>query len=165
MKRLQSIITVTALGLTFVFSNSYAMDRAPKSDRVDDKERVELKASPDGLFHKDEAQIIRDYYRNQERDHEYERERGDGKKKQLPPGLEKKYQRTGELPPGWEKKLQRGEVLSEDVYRYGQPLPLDLRKQLPVAPVGSEIIEVEGKIIRVLENSREIIDILNLETR
>lgn len=165
MNRLQSIITMTALGLTFVFSNSYAMDRAPKNEQVDDKQQIAPKVSRDGLFHDDEARLIRDYYRDQDRSRDRDRDFNGGKEKQLPPGLKKKYERTGELPPGWEKKLQRGEVLSEDVYRYGQPLPQDLRQQLPIAPAGSKIIEVEGKVIRVLENSREIIDILNLESR
>ncbi|HEY9030270.1 MAG TPA: hypothetical protein VIM93_02835 [Kangiella sp.] len=160
MNRTPLIITMAALGLTFTFSNSYAMDRAPKSEQADRAEQIAPKAARDGRFHEDEIQVIRDYYRDYDREHDR-----DGKKKTLPKGLQKKYERTGELPPGWEKKLQRGEVLSEDVYRYGQPLPVDLKRQLPYTPEGSEIIEVEGKIIRVLENSREIIDILNLETR
>lgn len=172
MNRIPSIITVAALGLAFVFSNSYAMDRAPKGEQADHEEQIAPQAARDGKFHEDEIQVIRDYYRDHDRERGYDQEYAhdrehdrDGKKKQLPKGLQKKYERTGELPPGWEKKLQRGEVLSEDVYRYGQPLPEDLKRQLPFTPEGSEIIEVEGKVIRVLESSREIIDILNLETR
>ncbi|MBD3666698.1 MAG: hypothetical protein HUJ16_01980 [Kangiella sp.] len=131
------------------------MDKGPKNGQVkaDKQVKVAAKAERGGIFHDDEIRIIREYYH----DHDY-----GGKQKQLPKGLKKKYERTGELPPGWEMKLQRGEVLSEDVYRYGRPLPYDLRHRLPVGPVGSKIIEVEGKIIRVMENTREIIDILNL---
>lgn len=149
----QSILTITTLGLSFLFSTSYAMDKEPKREQARNQEQVVAKPSRDGLFHDDETRIIRDYYH----EHDY-----GGKQKQLPKGLKKKYERTGELPPGWEKKLQRGEVLSEDVYRYGRPLPYDLRQRLPIGPTGSKIIEVEGKIIRVMENTREIIDILSL---
>jgi len=134
------------------------MDKEPKREQVQEQQqnKVAPKPSRDGLFHDDETRIIRDYYHDRNRDY------GDSKKKQLPKGLQKKYQRTGELPPGWEMKLQRGEVLSEDVYRYGQPIPYELRQRLPLGPTGSKIIEVEGKIIRVMENTREIIDILSL---
>ncbi|MCW8855837.1 MAG: hypothetical protein OQJ95_00630 [Kangiella sp.] len=154
----QSILTITTLGLSFLFSTGYAMDKEPKREQVQEQQqnKVAPKPSRDGLFHDDETRIIRDYYHDRNRDY------GDSKKKQLPKGLQKKYQRTGELPPGWEMKLQRGEVLSEDVYRYGQPIPYELRQRLPLGPTGSKIIEVEGKIIRVMENTREIIDILSL---
>ncbi len=160
MNHKRLLITMSALGLSLGISTSYAMDKEPKREQVRSQEQVQVAAKPsrDGLFHDDEARIIRDYYR----DYDYEYNRDGGKQKKLPPGLKKKYERTGELPPGWEMKLQRGEVLSEDVYRYGRPLPYDLRQRLPIGPTGSKIIEVEGKIIRVMENTREIIDILSL---
>lgn len=151
MKLIKPLLSITAVTLTLGISSSYAMDKGPKKDQ--EKAAVAAKMERGGVFHNDEIRIIREYYH----DHDY-----GGKQKPLPKGLKKKYERTGELPPGWEMKLQRGEVLSEDVYRYGRPLPYDLRQRLPVGPVGSKIIEVEGKIIRVMENTREIIDILNL---
>jgi hypothetical protein len=39
-----------------------------------------------------DVQIVRDYYAP--------------RYKNLPPGLRKKYARTGQLPPGWQKKMQ-----------------------------------------------------------
>ncbi len=155
MKLINPLLSITAVALALGISSSYAMDKGPKKDqeKAEKQAVVAAKTERGGIFHDDEIRIIRDYY------HDHENE---GKQKQLPKGLQKKYQRTGELPPGWEMKLQRGEVLSEDVYRYGRPLPYDLRQRLPIGPVGSKIIEVEGKIIRVMENTREIIDILNL---
>ncbi|WP_290622906.1 hypothetical protein [Kangiella sp.] len=166
MNHKRLLFTMSALGLSLGISTGYAMDKEPKREQIRSQEQVQVAAKPsrDGLFHDDETRIIRDYYRDYgyDREHDRDYDRDGGKQKKLPPGLKKKYERTGELPPGWEMKLQRGEVLSEDVYRYGRPLPYDLRQRLPIGPTGSKIIEVEGKIIRVMENTREIIDILSL---
>lgn len=40
----------------------------------------------------------------------------------LPPGLAKKYARTGQLPPGWQKKME--------------PMPVALERSLPPLPSG-----------------------------
>jgi hypothetical protein len=40
----------------------------------------------------------------------------------LPPGLQKKYARTGQLPPGWQKKMA--------------PLPASLERECAVLPAG-----------------------------
>ena len=69
--------------------------------------------------------------------------------KRLPPGLQKK----GELPPGWQKKLARGRILDEEVYRYGVV-------SRPEDSQGVITIKVEGKIIRVLRATREILDVI-----
>ncbi|TKB43210.1 hypothetical protein E8M12_15620 [Thalassotalea mangrovi] len=74
-------------------------------------------------------------------------------KDKLPPGLKKKAAR-GELPPGWQKKLQRGTVLSYDVYRHRDIV-------VPVDKHGIVTVKIDGKLIRLVDASREIIDILN----
>ncbi len=86
----------------------------------------------------------------------------DGKHKPLPPGLQKKVARGGELPPGWQKKLARGEVLPAEVYGAGQPISAadGQRWQLPADPKGTVTIDVDGEVVRVVQNTREIIDIL-----
>jgi hypothetical protein len=43
----------------------------------------------------------------------------------LPPGLKKKFYRTGHLPDGWEKKM---EALPADVERQLVPIPRDYRR-------------------------------------
>ena len=43
----------------------------------------------------------------------------------LPPGLQKKYARTGRLPPGWQKKM---EPLAAAVERECAPLPAGYRR-------------------------------------
>jgi len=104
-------------------------------------------------FSNDEHELIQDYYY---------RHRYDSGRTTLPKGLQKKYERTGELPPGWQMKVQRGEVLPIDIYRHGRDIPFELRERLPVGPVGSKIIELEGKIIRVMEGTRMILDVFDI---
>ena len=43
----------------------------------------------------------------------------------LPPGLQKKYQRTGQLPPGWQKKM---EPFPATLERDCAPLPAGYRR-------------------------------------
>ena len=154
MKMIKPLLSSTLILLALGISNGYAKNNNANNSQAKGS-NAQAAAKPDrgGHFHDDEIRIIRDYYHGDQHG---------PKQKKLPKGLQKKYERTGELPPGWEMKLQRGEVMPIDIYRYGRPLPYDLRQRLPIGPVGSKIIEVEGKIIRVMENTREIIDILDL---
>ncbi|MFZ5757705.1 MAG: hypothetical protein ACOY3X_12415 [Pseudomonadota bacterium] len=82
------------------------------------------------------------------------------KQKALPPGLQKKAAQGKPLPPGWQAKLARGEIMATAVYAAGKPLPPEVRKQLPADPPGTVTIEIEGEVVRVLEKTREIVDIL-----
>ena len=75
------------------------------------------------------------------------------KEKSLPPGLQKKLERGGELPPGWQKKLVVGEYLDDEVYHSARVID-------PVGDLGETTLEVEGRIVRVIEATKEIIDIL-----
>jgi len=50
--------------------------------------------------------------------------------RRLPPGLAKKYARTGQLPPGWQKKMQ--------------PMPVVLESQLPPLPPDHHRGVIEG---------------------
>ncbi|MCB1583783.1 MAG: hypothetical protein KDI92_12010 [Xanthomonadales bacterium] len=75
------------------------------------------------------------------------------KQKDLPPGLEKKLERGGELPPGWEKKLIVGKPLDRTIYYHRRVVePVDSR--------GLITVEIDGKLIRLYEATREIVEIL-----
>jgi len=84
------------------------------------------------------------------------------KSKEVPPGLQKKVARGGDLPPGWQKKVAKGEVLSPDVYRHATPLPVELTKKLPKAPDGTVLVKVEGKVIRLYEATRTVLDVFDI---
>ena len=72
--------------------------------------------------------------------------------KGLPPGLEKNLERGKPLPPGWEKKLTVGDILDHDIYARGRVLHRH---------DGYVTLGVEGKTIRLIENSLEIVEILD----
>ncbi len=77
------------------------------------------------------------------------------KQKKLPPGLQKKLDRGGSLPPGWEKKLVRGEVMEAPVYAQSEVV-------IPVDSSGQVTVRVEDKLVKVIEATREIIDIVEI---
>lgn len=52
----------------------------------------------------------------------------------LPPGLQKKYARTGQLPPGWQKKMQ------------AFPASIDARLPAPCAYCGRGVVDGYGVI-------------------
>lgn len=81
---------------------------------------------------------------------------------ELPKGLQKKVARGGELPPGWQKKLQKGEVLEPEVMSHGEPVPERVRVRLPVAEQGSVDITLDGKVIRLEEATRRILNVFEL---
>ena len=77
--------------------------------------------------------------------------------KDLPPGLQKKVNRGQPLPPGWQKKLHRGDVLEHDIYDRGRII-------VPLDRDGIISIQVEGALIKLDNNSRKILDIVNIIT-
>jgi len=83
----------------------------------------------------------------------------------LPPGLAKKVARGGKLPPGWQNKCVPGEIMAPQVYEQCHPLPPELVMKLP-APLGSTItVAVDGKIVRLVKATLEILDVFNVNVR
>jgi hypothetical protein len=66
------------------------------------------------------------------------------KYRELPPGLRKKYQRTGQLPPGWQKKM---EPFPATLERDCAPLPAGYRRG--VFDAHAVIFNSQGTIIDV----------------
>jgi len=120
----------------------------------------------DQLFSAEEQRLIRSYFN----EHGYDQGSGyEGhgrdkakKKKKLPPGLKKKLERGGELPPGWQKKLARGEVLDDELYAASLPLPQDLLERLGNGAAGTEVRRIEDEVVRVIEATGVIVDVLGL---
>ena len=76
------------------------------------------------------------------------------KSKGLPPGLQKKAARGEALPPGWQKKLAVGQRMDRAVYDHGQIV-------VPVDKKGILTLRVEGKLVRLMSATREIVEILH----
>jgi hypothetical protein len=64
----------------------------------------------------------------------------------LPPGLQKKYRRTGQLPPGWQKKLQ--------------PLPIEVERRLIVLPPQYRRGVMDGYAVIYEPRTQVIIDVV-----
>ena len=82
------------------------------------------------VFSSHDVQIIREHYAPQYRN--------------LPPGLQKKYARTGKLPPGWQKKMA--------------PLPVEVERQLVVLPGGYRRGVIDGHAVIYKPGTSIIID-------
>jgi hypothetical protein len=113
----------------------------------------------DEIFSDEERDVIRDYYNENAASGTGQYK---GKKKDLPPGLQKKLERGGELPPGWQKKLARGEVLDPELRYQSEYLPRDLLSRLDERDAATEILRIQDKIVRVSKGEGTIIDMIDL---
>jgi len=67
----------------------------------------------------------------------------------LPPGLAKKYYRTGELPPGWQKKLR--------------PFPVELERRLAPVPRPYRRGFIDGYAVVYDPRTHIIVDLLRVD--
>ena len=74
-----------------------------------------------------------------------------------------KAARGAKLPPGWQKKIARGAVLPQTVYAQTQPLPEVVIRTLPPPPAGTMLVTLDGKVLRLLEATRTIVDVFELK--
>ena len=81
----------------------------------------------------------------------------------LPPGLAKKGARGKRLPPGWERDLAAGRTFPQNVYEQSHPIPVHIIQQLPPQPQGTMLVTLNGKIVRLYEATKTIIDVLELD--
>ncbi len=121
------------------------------------------------LFSEKERSILHEYLRNRvfnkhdndDADNEYnDKKHKKDKKKALPPGLQKKVARGGQLPPGWQKNVARGEALDGDLYDSSIDLPSDIIDILPAGPDGTSIRQIEDRVVRVMDATGVILDVL-----
>ncbi len=73
--------------------------------------------------------------------------------RELPPGLQKKVARGGALPPGWEKKVEVGKPIEADIYKHHEVV-------VPVDDKGLVTVTIGGKLLRLREATREVVEIL-----
>ena len=83
-------------------------------------------------FRPQDARVIEEYYSPRHRD--------------LPPGLRKKYYRTGHLPPGWERKIE--------------PVPVVVERQLPPLPPEYRRGFIDGNVVVYSPRSGIMIDVV-----
>jgi len=128
----------------------------PKNDKYGKQYNEQVEVKVEGVFSPAERNLIRSQLLGKQD------AQATGGYRDLPPGLQKKVARGKSLPPGWQKKVAPGRSLDYQVYRQGMSLPDILLQRLPPSPIGSEIIRVEDKIIRLNSATRTILDVFNL---
>ena len=90
----------------------------------------QLSGSVNVVFSTNDVRVIREYYAPRYR--------------ALPPGLQKKYARTGQLPPGCQKKLQ--------------PFDPDVERHLVVLPAGYRRGMVDGRAVIMDDRTHVVVD-------
>ena len=124
MKRLMwgTIVALLAGGIT-VTAQGHAHKNQERGQSVSGSVHV--------TFSTGDVQVIREYYAPRSR--------------ALPPGLQKKYARTGHLPPGWEKKLQ--------------PFDPVVERRLVALPAGYRRGIIDGQAVIFDDRTHVLIDV------
>ena len=68
------------------------------------------------------------------------------RRRELPPGLQKKLMRTGHLPPGWERRMQ--------------PLPVVVERRLAPLPTGYSRGFIDGNVVVYSPRTQVAVDIV-----
>lgn len=66
------------------------------------------------------------------------------------------------LPPGWYTRIKRGCVIPSDIYVYREPVPSYVLVKMPPQPPGVVHIMVGGKVIRLMEATKTIMDVFEI---
>jgi hypothetical protein len=133
MNRRQALALLIALPSAVLVAKDQDEDDRGK-DKGKGKGKGKEKSSKDWrYFRQEDYPAVEHYYRGP---------------RDLPPGLRKKYYRTGKLPPGWEKKLQ--------------PFPPELVRELPPPPSNCERGYIDGVAVVYDRNTRIILDSVDI---
>jgi hypothetical protein len=100
----------------------------------DDDDRDRDHRAAGCYFQPRDVRIIREYYEPRYRN--------------LPPGLAKKFYRTGHLPPGWERKME--------------PLPVAVERELVVLPPDYRRGFIDGSIVVYSPRTQMTIDVVTI---
>jgi hypothetical protein len=123
MKRLfLSVALMLAAGVVVVDAQGHAQRGRTGGSQITGAVHV--------VFSTEDVRVIREYYAPRYR--------------ALPPGLQKKYARTGQLPPGWQKKLE--------------PLDPVVERRLVALPAGYSRGIVEGRAVIFNDRTHVMVD-------
>ena len=82
-------------------------------------------------------------------------------RKNLPPGLRKNLERGKALPPGWQKKVAAGQVMDAGWLGMMTPVSYDYFPKVQRTP-GTRMYYHDNRLIRINEETRVILDVINL---
>jgi hypothetical protein len=134
MNRRRLLTTLAAWPLlgACLFAKDKGKGKGKDKDKDKDKDQGHGNGHP--VYFRDEDYVVVQRYYAGPRD--------------LPPGLRKKYYRTGKLPPGWEKKIR--------------PFPVELVRVLPPPPPNCERGFIDGVAVVYDRKTRIILDAIDI---
>lgn len=144
------LLGATLLGTT-VFahgqgkSHEHGQGHGHEEDRDDDRDNYRDQGHGNGHGDNKHGAGDASYFRTQDYDSLSRYYSGP---RDLPPGLRKKYYRTGSLPPGWQKRFQ--------------PMPAAALQQLPPIPSNYQRGYLDGYAVVVNPRTRIIVDAVDL---
>jgi hypothetical protein len=150
------IVVLITLVLAVTMQSQAGSKKTDKNIASQEGVKGQLNAERREVFTPAERNLIRAQLIGQKRTTPLQRDMN------LPLGLQQKVARGKALPPGWQKRVVQGHSLDYHVYRQGNSLPDGLLQRLPPPPVGSEILQIEDKIVRLNSATRTILDVFDL---
>ena len=129
-KLLTGLLAVFPLSSTFLFAKDHDKEHGKGKKKGDDDDDRDHESR---YFRREDYEAIEHYY--------------DGPRS-LPPGLRKKYYRTGTLPPGWQTKIR--------------PFPPELVRSLPPPPPNCDRGYIDGVAVVYDRKTRVILDSIDL---
>jgi hypothetical protein len=161
-----ALITVTAALQTAAKDKKQKDSKGPKDEAVAVAQpQVEASVSapegpaspPPGALTMREKRIIQDYVEGSA----VVTPRGRASHR-LPASLVGKTEEGVQLPPGWQKTVYRGAILPLPIFTQSQALPREITVRLPAQPPGTQLVAVQGYIVRIVEKTHEILDVYNV---
>jgi hypothetical protein len=128
MKLLFSVALLAIVATTSVPADPRDDQRGPHKHGQTQQTQAQIRIS---YFPPQDVRVIREYYGPRTRS--------------LPPGLAKKYERTGQLPPGWQKKIE--------------PLPVAVERRLVALPPEYRRGYVDGVVVVYSPRTQVVVDI------
>jgi len=132
---LGALILTTAIAAPLAANpNGWRDDQKPSKKHSQDRDARHASGVSATItyFPPQDVRIIREYYEPRYRS--------------LPPGLAKKYRRTGQLPPGWQKKME--------------PLPVAVERRLVVLPPEYRRGYIDGTVVVYSPRTQVVIDVV-----
>jgi Ni/Co efflux regulator RcnB len=154
MRRI-AVLIIAALAMTMPVQAKSNAVKKPDTSQQESKDRTP--ADGGNTFSPAERNLIRAQLLSMEAAPSQQADRN------LPPGLQKKAARGRALPPGWQKRVKPGRSLDYHIYRQGESLPDSLMQRLPKPPVGTEILQIEDKVVLLNSATRNILDAFDLK--
>ena len=131
MKKVLYVAIACLLMTTVAFANDAKKDHGKGKKDASVERANGTNVAVRVVFLPDDVRVIRGYYGT----------RFQG----LPPGLQKKYRRTGQLPPGWAKKME--------------PFPVALEHRIAVLPPGYSRGVIDGHAVIYNPRTQVIFDV------